>query len=491
MRTILRIILGVCLSTLSAILIVLSLPPYNLSFLILFSFVPMLISQYKVLPEKVSSLAPAITVGSFLGLYLMGVFAPFNAWYMKLLPLFIGCLTFFTDRGIRRRNESSNFKWFVLSGIFSWVGIEYIRTFIPAFGTWAFLSYAFYNQPWFIQPVKIFSIFGLSLLIMLVNYSIGYLVISRSKKAKKVFILALLVLVLWTSLSVSLYKNANSKTVKVGVIQANPAQFGSIGSSSFRNTLTAHLITLSKEAAQKGAQIILWPEGALNYDPKVENSALFKDFTKETNTYLIIPYIVFGDKGNRNEATILSPEGEFLGVYGKDHPVVFAGETSITRGTYPVFKTGLGAFGIVICYDLDFTDTARKIANSGAQIIFAPSGDWPQIAKKHYTHSIFRAVENGVSVVKAEWAYDSVIIDPFGRIIEKSISTTPIEAVLVAAVPLDGSKTLYSNIGDILGIISLIGMFVIPIINNLENKSKIAKIMNKGRKTSNEETNKN
>jgi len=93
--------------------------------------------------------------------------------------------------------------------------------------------------------------------------------------------------------------------------------------------------------------------------------------------------------------------------------------------------------------------------------------------------------------VKAEWAYDSVIIDPFGRIIEKSISTTPIEAVLVAAVPLDGSKTLYSNIGDILGIISLIGMFVIPIINNLENKSKIAKIMNKGRKTSNEETNKN
>jgi|GEM_PF-1974757 len=57
----------------------------------------MLISQYKVLAEKVSSFTPAIIVGVF-GLYLMGVIAPFNAWYMKVLPLLIGVLTFLTDK---------------------------------------------------------------------------------------------------------------------------------------------------------------------------------------------------------------------------------------------------------------------------------------------------------------------------------------------------------------------------------------------------------
>jgi apolipoprotein N-acyltransferase len=33
----------------------------------------------------------------------------------------------------------------------------------------------------------------------------------------------------------------------------------------------------------------------------------------------------------RNEATVIDPQGQFLGVFGKDHPVVFGGETSPAR----------------------------------------------------------------------------------------------------------------------------------------------------------------
>lgn len=477
MKKLFKVLLGVLLAALSAVLITISFPPYNLSFLILVSFVPMLISQYKVLPEKVSSLAPAITVGGFLGLYLMGVFAPISAWYMKVLPLIIGVITFFTDRTKVRNHKNTNFKWFVADGVFSWVAIEFIRMFIPAFGTWAFLSYAFYNQPWFIQPVKIFSIFGLSILIILVNYSLGFLIINPSRKAKRVLMLALFIILLWVPMSLSIYRDTRSETIKVAVIQANPYQLGTLeGSSSFRKSLSEKLFALSYEASNQGAQVILWPEGALDYDPKVHNSETFISFTQKTNTYLIIPYVVFEAEGNRNEVTILSPQGKFLGVFGKDHPVVFAGETSLTRGTYPVFETELGTFGLVICYDLDFTDTCRKVARNGAQIIFAPSGDWPQIAEKHYIHSVFRAVENGVSVVKAEWAYDSAMIDPYGRIISKSVSISPKEAVIVSDVPLGDGGTIYSKTGDVVGALSLVVMVVIQILISLENRRKNNKI---------------
>ena len=469
----LKLILGLILSVLSAFMLIFSFSPYNLSYLVLIGFVPMLVSQYKVLPERISSIAPAITIGCFLGFYLMDVFAPFNAWYMKSLPIIIAVIVFFTDRKKVKVHKNTDFKYFVLGGVFSWVGIEYIRMFIPAFGTWAFLAYAFYNQPWFIQPVKIFSIFGLGIFIMLINYSLGLFIIKPSKYAWKILLIALFVVIFWTSLSLTLYRKSESQTVRVGVIQVNPYKAKSEKEKMLpENLIYDKLIKLSYKAAKEGAKIILWPEGALNYDPKNSGNDAVKKFTKATNSYLIIPYVVYEEKGERNEATILNPEGKFLGVFGKDHPVVFAGETSITRGTYPVFETQHGKFGLVICYDLDFTDTSRKVSENGAQIIFAPSKDWPQIAEKHYVHSVFRAVENEVSIVKGEWAYDSAIVDPFGRIIEKSISISPEEKVIVSDVPLGNRKTVYSITGDLLGLFSFIMMIVVQMLIVLENKKK-------------------
>lgn len=241
----LRIIFGVLLSLLSAIMLILSFPPFNLSFLILVSFIPMLISQYLLFPEKISSLAKAITVGGFLFGYLFGLFYGFGvkAWYMKYLPLIIGVLIFFIDKNLRKSDEKTNFKYFILDGVLSWVGVELIRTFIPAFGTWAFLSYAFYNVPWFIQPVKIFGIFGLGIVIVLVNFSFGFLVIKIINEklklndsllnvsfniVKNYFLFSLIILVSWGVLSISLFSKPKGNTIKIGITQTNPFELISI-----------------------------------------------------------------------------------------------------------------------------------------------------------------------------------------------------------------------------------------------------------------------
>ncbi len=221
------------------------------------------------------------------------------------------------------------------------------------------------------------------------------------------------------------------------------------------------LLDQSKQATNnQKTDLIIWPEGSIKFDPKQLLPKTFKDLAADTKAHLVIPYFV----GTRNEVTVVNPSGTFLGVYGKDHPVIFVNEVSSTGGTYPVFDTELGKLGMIICYDLDFTDTARKVAKNGAQIIAVPSGDFPGITDKHYAHVVFRAVENRVSMIKVDRSYDSAIIDPYGRIIEKVISNTPVEATLSAAVPVIEANPLQRTLGDWIGWISLAGMIGLTIV---------------------------
>lgn len=216
------------------------------------------------------------------------------------------------------------------------------------------------------------------------------------------------------------------------------------------------LFDLNREAAAAGAELIVWPEAFLPFDPQVQGTAEFAGLARELGAYLVIGYAVREDEGLRNEVTVVSPEGEFLGVYGKDHPVTIAGETSLTRGTYPTYQTGIGQLGTIICYDLDFTDTARKVTRNGAQIIAVPSADWPEIAHKHYTHIIFRAVENRVSMVKADVGYDSVVVDPYGRILARSVTTEAVQKVVYAQVPLGSGRAPAVRLGDWMGWVAVI-----------------------------------
>ena len=58
----------------------------------------------------------------------------------------------------------------------------------------------------------------------------------------------------------------------------------------------------------------------------VEHTQVLQSLAAGTQAYLVIGYVVDGKNGFRNEATVLAPSGEFLGVYGKTLPAVFSGE---------------------------------------------------------------------------------------------------------------------------------------------------------------------
>lgn len=127
------------------------------------------------------------------------------------------------------------------------------------------------------------------------------------------------------------------------------------------------------KAAGKSADIIVFPEFMLysfgDNPPKSESSLQpIREACKGRRIWAIIPANVVIRGKLRNRAYLINRDGEIVGRYDKCH-----GFEDAYRGSkYPVFQTDFGKIGIVICYDLAFEESARKLANKDAEIIFAP-----------------------------------------------------------------------------------------------------------------------
>jgi apolipoprotein N-acyltransferase len=422
----------------------------------------MIVAQYRVLPAAWSALGPAIGIGGFIAGYFGGDFFPGRAaWYMKTLPPLVAVVVFVTSRGGRARRDRAGYGAWPLAAATTWVAVELVRTFVPALGTWGLIGYALYRQAWLIQPVRLVGIFGLDLLVVLVNYAIAMAVIAHLDRKGVYDAPAAIVprhaglwcggvlaaLVAWCAFSLSL-RDRGDRTVRVAVLQPGVRHNAGETRAARDRAMLGRLAAQTREAAARGARLVVWPEAAFASDPAIAYASELGELARETGAYLVVGYAFHAPAGNRNEAVTVDPRGEFVGRYGKDHPVVFFGATSVSRGAYPTIDASFARMGTMICADMDFTDTARKLALRGAKVIAVPSSDWPAIATKHYTLAIFRALETGAVVAKSEYNLDSAIIDGYGRIAASAVTPGGSEAVLVADVPLRDGVPLAARFGD-------------------------------------------
>jgi len=472
-NTAIRMFIGLVLSILSGVMLTAAFAPYNAWPLVFIAFLPLILAQYRVMPAKLTSLAPAVFIATYLYLYFGPSFFP--GGIMLALPAIGFVLNLLTEKKTRSFHEQTNYRWFILNGVLGWVGFEIIRTFIPGIATWGFVNYTLWSQTWLIQPVSIFSIYGLSLLIMFINYGLGQAALVEFDKRKQledvpsishsatrrwltgIGIAALV----WVGISLVQYSAApeNPETVRVAAIQMGQTEVAFSHPDMDAQARFNLLADLTRDAAAQNAEIISWSELALPFDPQLEFSAELRALASETNAYLVLPYGVFEEEGLRNEVVILSPDGEFSEPYAKAHPVLFAGEPyGLNVGTYPVYDTPIGTIASIICYDLNYTDVTRKMAAQGAQIIVAPSSDWEGISEKQNIHLVFRAIETRTGIVNAEKAFDSAIVDPYGHILEQTTYLEPTQALLIADLPLGTADSLYLILGDWLGWIALAGM---------------------------------
>ena len=101
----------------------------------------------------------------------------------------------------------------------------------------------------------------------------------------------------------------------------------------------------------------------------------FRAWAKKYGIWLL-PGSMFERVGDKvyNTATVISPDGEIVGRYRKMFPFR-PYEAEVESGTeFLVWDVpGVGRFGISICYDLWFPETARTMAAMGAEVILHPT----------------------------------------------------------------------------------------------------------------------
>ena len=106
-----------------------------------------------------------------------------------------------------------------------------------------------------------------------------------------------------------------------------------------------------------------------------EYEALFKRLAKENRLYIIAgthPVIQQGELFNA--AHLFTPSGKVFRQKKVHLTQTEKGPYQMSRGHgFYVFHTAYGRVAILVCYDVEFPEAARVLAEAGAQIIFVPS----------------------------------------------------------------------------------------------------------------------
>jgi apolipoprotein N-acyltransferase len=448
-----RLGLAVLLALVSGGLATLAFPPVGWWPLIFVAFVPLAVAQHRVAPNRWGAAVFGLGLSAYLaGQLSKGLHEGDVAPVFELMPLYFGGIFALVAWRSRTFHTRTGYRWLWLSTPMAWTAIDFGRNLgaLNALGgTWANPVYALYHHPVVLQPISVVGMYGLELLVLVVNFALATLVIrwiDGDPLPRRLLTGVGVALVVWTLLGAVLMDSGGARSVRVASIQTGTAGL------PWELRLERDLAQ-TRVAAKQGAQIAIWSEGGLPFDPRVEHTAELKALAAETGMYIGVGAGYDDAQGrHHNEVMLLSPAGEFSEPYGKDHPGTFANDFSDAQGTYPVVKTPFGDVGSVICYDMDFTDTARKMTRNGARIIAAASSDVPAIAGTHYTHLVFRAIENRVSTFKGDKGFDSAIIDPWGRIQKSTVHPSGRgQATLVDTVPLGSGRSPFVSFGDYMG----------------------------------------
>jgi predicted amidohydrolase len=204
-------------------------------------------------------------------------------------------------------------------------------------------------------------------------------------------------------------------------------------------------------AGEKGADIVCLPEGMTVIGTGKDYLEVAETIPGHTTEALgkharrYSMYIVAGlyeQEGETfyNSSVLIDRTGEVAGVYRKVSLPRGEIDAGFTPGyEFPVFETDFGKIGMMICWDSQFPEAARRLASSGAEIILLPI--WGGY------ESLFaaRAIENHVHLVTSSFDAKSGIWNRKGELIAEAEEEG---SVAVSEVDLS-EKVFLEWIGDL------------------------------------------
>ena len=207
-----------------------------------------------------------------------------------------------------------------------------------------------------------------------------------------------------------------------GKVTVGGIQFAGIPHQKEQNLNTA--IRLIREAADKGAQIVLTPEvvltGFVGGDTEKsmaetipgKTTQVLGELAKELDVYILFGLSELIDGEMHNAIAVLDRTGSLLGVMRKVHINKYETPGNWRNGSeFPVwnFETKTGSFcgGVMICYDREMPESARLLMLKGADVIFNPLACGCPTEDIHRCLLRTRAFENALYILMVNHAAPS------------------------------------------------------------------------------------
>jgi apolipoprotein N-acyltransferase len=272
-----------------------------------------------------------------------------------------------------------------------------------------------------------------------------------------------------------------SSSLRVGVIQPNFSLDVKWSSEYKFHTFRTQRMLTDSVAAER-AELVVWPESAL-YGFLIEERHKIAEIVQSHDVFLLMGSNHYEHAKDGlddiilyyNSAFLIDPDGKVLGKYDKRHLAPF-GEYVPLAGIFPfidkvvpqvadftpgkditVFDIEGKKFCVVICFENSFPHLVRKSANRGVDFLVQLTNDgWfghSAQPKQDLAIAVFRAIENGTTLVRGTNTGISCFIDPWGRI--SGIVRTPwdetvfIRGTSVESISTVAHSTFYKAYGDV------------------------------------------
>ena len=456
------------LTLLSCAMVVVMWPMFgNVWWLAPVAFVPMYLAQYRLTSPR-WSFAPVAAVFASYG-FALAMLGASVAGPEVIIGGVLGTALLGTAVGAWQRgfSERTGYRWFVVQLPVVWLFIEVLIQDNEIIGTYPWLAYRLADTPTLAAPVSVTGTPALSFLIMVINAAVALLLIRwwdlnraggiggtalRAGVVRGWSTGVVVVLVAWVVSGAAITAHVrgaqgpitNAAYVQPGLGNTAPGVLVGEQGNDTRSTEQRRddqqtaLSALTLDAAEAGAQLVVWPEEVLDYDPRQSRAEWIPNLVREADVYLVAGFTEdFADPSQPNRALLWDPTGQLLGEYSKTKRVVMEGESFTPGNNYPAFPTDIGTLGMVICFDLDFPNgPVRQVARSGARTVAAPSIDFASAADVRTASTVFRAIENRVGIVKADLAWDSAVVGADGTVLGGTIITDDAGGVAVEVAQL-------------------------------------------------------
>ncbi|MFN3651718.1 MAG: apolipoprotein N-acyltransferase [Armatimonadota bacterium] len=478
-------------AALSALLLNLACPPYDLAWLAWPALVPLFLALLRFgAPEEPGTrgaraarmpFALGFTWGFVFLLLHVPWFAGFSPAGYPVAAAYWGVLGGLVCLAAVTIQRAAPLRWTPMVFASAWVLFEWLRAQGTLAFPWGTLSVTQYRALPLLQMLDLTGSYGLSFLMALTaagaacaalypgNAPVRKLRVVGAGWAGVALLLVAGGVVRGNSI---LAQPTNTEgSARVAVIQASHSVKSS-GVEVVTVSPPGEYAARTREAIRAGADLVVWPESASQEDgvndPYVRQH--LAGLVAGTETHLLAGSFIEDLPSGMltNAAAMFAPTGEVTGQYAKVLIVPFGeylplrpllswterlgmppNDLRAGTGWNPVPWSG-GAVGISICFESAFGYVSREMVNRGANLLAVLTSDgWAGRSAAGLQHAAFaplRAVETRRSVARAAATGVSQLLDPHGRPLESIPMFT--KGFAVAELPLRTDLTLYARLGD-------------------------------------------